>query len=173
MLQRTILLWPAFVFTGNSRWNVLHLSKTNGTYLNQEYFVRGKRSTFKYICLFADFCDLFGLPQQDENCGNSCLTIFSYWGKIQRLRRAFPSICTFVREKHGWKSIVLCKISNRHACMIKGVFLSVNPKTVLDPKTDFAFLSANPNPDFWSGESFLKKDPLDLKSEESKSRLTD
>ena len=53
--------------------------------------------------------------------------------------------------------------------MIKGVFLSVNPKTVLDPKTDFAFLSANLNPDFWSRESFLKKDPLDLKSEESKS----
>ena len=33
-----------------------------------------------------------------------------------------------------------------------GMFLSV------DPKTDSAFLSANPNPDFWSGESFLKKD---------------
>ena len=38
---------------------------------------------------------------------------------------------------------------------------------------DVAFLSANPNPYFWSGESFLKKDLLDLKSEESKSRLTD
>ena len=67
-----------FVFTGNSRWNVLHFSKTNGTYLNQEYSVRGKSSTFKYFCLFADFCDLFSLPQPDENCGNSCLTIFSY-----------------------------------------------------------------------------------------------
>ena len=47
------------------------------TYLNQEYSVRGKTSTFKYFCLFADFCDLFSLPQPDENCGNSCLTIFS------------------------------------------------------------------------------------------------
>ena len=45
-------------------------------------------------------------------------------------------------------------------------------KRILDLKTDFAFLSA-PNPDFWSDESFLKKDSLDLKSEESKSRLTD
>ena len=46
-------------------------------------------------------------------------------------------------------------------------------KRILDLRTDFEFLSANPNPDFWSGESFLKKDSLDLKSEESKSRLTD
>ena len=37
---------------------------------------------------------------------------------------------------------------------------------ILDLRTEFAFLSAlNPNPDFWSGESFLKKDSLDLKSE--------
>ena len=35
------------------------------------------------------------------------------------------------------------------------------------------FSFGNPNPYFWSGESFLKKDSLDLKSEESKSRLTD
>ena len=46
-------------------------------------------------------------------------------------------------------------------------------KRNLDLKTDFAFLSANLNPDFWSDESFLKKDSLDLKSEESESRLTD
>ena len=56
---------------------------------------------------------------------------------------------------------------------IWAVFLSVNPKWNLDLKTDFAFLSANLNPDFWSDESFLKKDSLDLKSEESESRLTD
>ena len=57
--------------------------------------------------------------------------------------------------------------------VIVDVFLSMNQKRILDLRTDFAFLSANPNPDFWSGESFLKKDSLDLKSEESKSRLTD
>ena len=54
-----------------------------------------------------------------------------------------------------------------------GVFLSVNPKRILDLKTDFAFLSANPDPDIWSCEFFLKKNSLDLKSEESKSSLTD
>ena len=36
-----------------------------------------------------------------------------------------------------------------HNCLLtKGVFLSMNPKRILDLKTDFAFLSANPNPDF-------------------------
>ena len=30
----------------------------------------------------------------------------------------------------------------------QGVFLSVNPKQILDLRTDFSFLSANPNPDF-------------------------
>ena len=55
------------------------------------------------------------------------------------------------------------------------IFDPVNPlwKRILDLKTDFAFLSANPDPDIWSGESFMKKDLLDLKSEETKSRLTD
>ena len=52
------------------------------------------------------------------------------------------------RNGHGKARPIL------YNCM--GVFLSVNPKT-----------------DFRSGESFLKKDSLDLKSEESKSRLTD
>ena len=37
----------------------LHFFKSNGSYVNQEYFVRGKSITFKYTCLFADFCDLF------------------------------------------------------------------------------------------------------------------
>ena len=60
---RNLLLWPASVLKGNSRWkvHVLHFSKTNGSYLNQEYSVRGKGSTFKQFIyfLFADFCDLF------------------------------------------------------------------------------------------------------------------
>ena len=45
-MRRTILLLAAFVFTGNLRWNVLHFSKRNGSYLNQKYSVRGKSSTF-------------------------------------------------------------------------------------------------------------------------------
>ena len=40
-------------------------------------------------------------------------------------------------------------------------------RRILNLKTDFAFLSANPNPDSSSGES------LDLSSKESESRLTD
>ena len=37
-------------------------------------------------------------------------------------------------------------------------------KQILDLNMDFVFLSANPNSDFSSGKSFLKKDSLDLKS---------
>ena len=37
----------------------LHFFKSNGSYVNQEYFVRGKSITFKYTCLFAEFRDLF------------------------------------------------------------------------------------------------------------------
>ena len=37
-------------------------------------------------------------------------------------------------------------------------------KQIFDLKMDFAFLSANPNLDFESNESFLGKDSLDLKS---------
>ena len=44
-------------------------------------------------------------------------------------------------------------------------------RRILNLKTDFAFLSANPNLDSSSGESF--KDSLDLSSKESESRLTD
>ena len=52
MLMRhaiNLLLRPASVLKGNSRWNVhvLHFLKTNGSYLNQEYSVRGKGSTFE------------------------------------------------------------------------------------------------------------------------------
>ena len=80
LMRRTTSLWPAFVFRGDSRWNVLHFSKTNGTYLNQEYSVRVKSTTFRYICLFADFCELFSLPQPDENCGISDMLfpVFAY-----------------------------------------------------------------------------------------------
>ena len=60
------------------------------------------------------------------------------------------------------------KRDNLRVCSLRWI-----QKRILDLRTDFAFLSANPNPDFWSGESFLKKDSLDLKSGESKSRLTD
>ena len=37
-------------------------------------------------------------------------------------------------------------------------------KQIFDLKMDFSFLSANPNLDFESNESFLGKDALDLKS---------
>ena len=53
------------------------------------------------------------------------------------------------------------------------MFLSVNPKADFRSKNGFRVPLANPNPDFLFGESFLKKDLLDLKSEESKSRLMD
>ena len=42
-------------------------------------------------------------------------------------------------------------------------------KQIFDIKTDLAFFSVNPN----SGESFFRKDSLDLKSKESKSRFPD
>ena len=87
LMRRTISLWPAFVFRGDSRWNVLHFSKTNGTYLNQEYSVRVKSTTFRYICLFCWFLWTF----QFTTAGR----------KLRHQRHAFPSICIFVREKHG------------------------------------------------------------------------
>ena len=46
-------------FCAHGQFMQLHFFKTNGSYVNQEYSVRGKSSTFKYTCLFADFCDLF------------------------------------------------------------------------------------------------------------------
>ena len=36
------------------------------SYLNQEYSVLGNSSTFKYTCLFADFCGLFSYHSQTE-----------------------------------------------------------------------------------------------------------
>ena len=73
-----------------------------------------------------------------------------------------------VKITRQWKSALNLWSHNLRVCSFRWI-----QKRILDLRTDFAFLSANPNPDFWSGESFLKKDSLDLKSKESKSRLTD
>ena len=71
-------------------------------------------------------------------------------------------------------SIIILRLSHKVCrCSYRVCSFRWIQKRILDPRTDFASLSANPNPDFWSGESFLKKDSLDLKSEKSKSRLTD
>ena len=46
-------------FCAHGQFMQLHFFKTNGSYVNQEYSVRGESSTFKYTCLFAVSCDLF------------------------------------------------------------------------------------------------------------------
>ena len=56
-------------------------------------------------------------------------------------------------KRYGGKGASLALTCDAHyeaaAGDNQGVFLSVNPKTDFRPKkTDFAFLSANPNPDF-------------------------
>ena len=58
LMRRTILFSPAFVLSGNS-CNCTFSNLMVASYVNQEYSVRGKSITFKYTCLFADFCDLF------------------------------------------------------------------------------------------------------------------
>ena len=55
-IRHTILFNDQLLY---SRWNVMHFSKTNDSYLYQESSVLGNSSTFKYTCLFADFCCLF------------------------------------------------------------------------------------------------------------------
>jgi len=51
--------------------DALFQNKINDSYLNQEYSVLGNSSTFKYTCLFADFCGLFKLPQPDRKTAAS------------------------------------------------------------------------------------------------------
>ena len=47
--------------------DALFQNKINDSYLNQaEYSVLGNSSTFKYTCLFADFCGLFSYHSQTK-----------------------------------------------------------------------------------------------------------
>ena len=61
-----------------SRWNVMHFSKTNDSYLNQEYSVLGNSSTFKYTCLFPDFCGLFSYHSQTEKLQHHLFDSFQF-----------------------------------------------------------------------------------------------
>lgn len=76
LMRRSILLWSAFVLTGNSRWNVLHFSKTNRhnwQHSLQSVHQRPSKGSLR-VCLHGG---IWGNPR----CGNSSVHIIlnTWW----------------------------------------------------------------------------------------------